>query len=284
VPLAQPRPSFPLVGPPWYSCQAFLPSHTRRVRFAVAWLGASPTGFTVRRGSFLPCSSVTRALSKSLRICADREDADPSAPPNTPCTRPPCWRDFSRQPVPTAHSVYRVALVGRRVMFTVGQAAFLVSGFRSAAQRRLHQQRAYTAVPLIKPRPSSSLVDPQWHSSQPLRVPHPRRACLPSLAVALRPWLHGVPRLILAVPARDRGAAKVVAADVCRPRSCHPGRPAQHPMHPTALSLRFFILACADRSWRLTPLYSTGGRLSFTVRQLPSMPCLIECPLSRIVI
>jgi hypothetical protein len=72
---------------------------------------------------------------------------------------------------------------GGRLSFSVGQAAFLVSGFRSAAQRRLHQQRAYTAVPLIKPRPSSSLVDPQWHSSQPLRVPHPRRACF---AVARR--------------------------------------------------------------------------------------------------
>jgi hypothetical protein len=39
----------------------------------------------------------------------------------------------------------------------------------------------------------------------------------------------------------------------------HPCRPAQHLLQPTALSLRFSITAYADRSWRLTPLSSSGG-------------------------
>jgi hypothetical protein len=87
----------------------------------------------------------------------------------------------------------------------------------------------------------------------------------PSLGLALRLWLHGSTRLILAVRVRVEGTAKGIAASVCRLRSCHPGRPAQHSLQPTALSLRFFILAYADRSWRLTAHYSTGGRLSFSV-------------------
>jgi hypothetical protein len=70
----------------------------------------------------------------------------------------------------------------------------------------------------------------------------------PLFSVALRPWLHGSARLILAVRVRVERTAKVVAADVCRPRSCLPGRPAQPSLQPTALSGRFFIVACADRS------------------------------------
>jgi hypothetical protein len=89
----------------------------------------------------------------------------------------------------------------------------------------------------------------------------------PLCSVALRSWLHGSTRLILAVLGRVEGAAKVVAGGVCRPRSVHLGRPAQPSLQPTALSLRFFILVCADRSWQLTPLYSSGGRLSFSVRR-----------------
>jgi hypothetical protein len=62
-------------------------------------------------------------------------------------------------------------------------------------------------------------------------------------------------------------------AGVCRPPSGHPCRPAQHLLQPTALSLRFFILVYADRSWRLTPLYSSGGRLSFSV----GLAALVVC-------
>jgi hypothetical protein len=202
VPLTKPRRSSSVVGPPSCSCQPRLARHPCRVRFAVAWLGASPTGCTVRRGSFLPCSSVTRALSKSLRICADREDVDPSAPPNTPCTRPPCCCDFSRQPVPTAHSVYRVALVGRRVMFTVGLAAFSVCCSSPSAQLASINNagelpcRAHTRVHHLLS--SKRRGTPASHRLPLTRAAH----ASPLFHIALRLWLHGSARLILSVRVR----------------------------------------------------------------------------------
>jgi hypothetical protein len=98
----------------------------------------------------------------------------------------------------------------------------------------------------------------------------------PSRGLALRHCLHGSPRLILAVLARAFALPKALRR--CVPtEGGHPCRPAQHLLQPTALSLRFSITPCADRSWRLTPLYSSGGRLSFSVSPL-LLPFLAHPP------
>jgi hypothetical protein len=63
----------------------------------------------------------------------------------------------------------------------------------------------------------------------------------PSRGSALRHCLHGSPRLILAVLARALALPKALCR--CVPtEGGHLGRPAQHLLQPTALSLRFFIL------------------------------------------
>jgi hypothetical protein len=59
---------------------------------------------------------------------------------------------------------------------------------------------------------------------------------------------------------------------VCRPRSVGPGRPAQHLLQPTALSLRFFTLAAAAAPSRLGAL-SPRPRLSATV----GLAALVVC-------
>jgi hypothetical protein len=123
--------------------------------------------------------------------------------------------------------------------------------------------------PVLHPQPSAHPRVPAFHRVFLTRSTH----ASPPFHVALRPRLHGLARLILAVLGRVEGTARGIAADVCRPRSVHPGRSAQHSLQPTALSGRFSTSSCADRSWRLTPLYSSGGRLSFSVGRQPGSAC-----------
>jgi hypothetical protein len=82
-------------------------------------------------------------------------------------------------------------------------------------------------------RSSARLLTPASHR---MHLTHAAYAS-PSLGLALRLCLHGSARLILAVLGRVEGTAKGIAASVCRLRSCHPGRPAQHLLQPTATSL-----------------------------------------------
>jgi restriction system protein len=291
VPLAQPRPSFPLVGPPWYSCQAFLPSHTRRVRFAVAWLGASPTGFTVRRGSFLPCSSVTRALSKSLRICADREDADPSAPPNTCCSRPPSRCDFPSQRVPTILLLHTRVLVGRRLSATVGQAATLThqallplrnatstssASSGAPARRQMRIARIRIAPPLRVQRASPVLARLTHGYCSPCPpVPVALHRCpmhaarswrVPTAAMPTRP-LRPTPA------AADRPVGAIFHASVCRLLvAAHTallvGRPAE--------LLRWAALFLDSTSTRIIPAATATTRTPMSKAILPTYDAFME--------
>jgi hypothetical protein len=156
----------------------------------------------------------------------------------------------------------------------VGQAACSVCDLQFSSS-----VRASTGIGRELPCPSPNRVG-HLLSSTHHGVPAFHRVCRtrrshasPVLHAALRHRFHGSTRLILAVLGRVQRAAKVVAGGVCRPGSCHPGRSAQHSLQPTALSGRFSTPSCADRSWRLTLQYSSGGRLSATVGQAAFCGC-----------
>jgi hypothetical protein len=150
--------------------------------------------------------------------------------------------------VPTAFPVHTVALVGRpaeRHRWAGGFLRLLLQSVCSALASTSNAREPACPSPnrfghlLWSTHPGA----PATHRWSLTRAAY----ASPLLGVALRPWLHGSPRLILAVLCRERCDAKVVAADVCRPRSCHPGRSAQPSLQPTALSGRFFTSPCADR-------------------------------------
>jgi hypothetical protein len=171
----------------------------------------------------------------------------PGRQPNTRCSRPPSRCDFSSWRVPTAFLLHTAVLHGRPaellrwaggflgVLLQFGSSALASSG----NERELLCSSPNRVGHLLSSTPRGA---PATHR---LPVTHIADAS-PLLGLALRLWLHGSPRLILAVLGRVEGAAKVVAGGVCRPRSCHPSRSAQPSLQPTALSLRFSTTACAD--------------------------------------
>jgi hypothetical protein len=180
-------------------------------------------------------------------------------PPNNACSRPPCRSDFPRSAVPSGVAAYTRVLVGRRLTQAVGLAAFSGCCFSSPPHGPPLRAALRSDRRPHKPRTPSALVGPPSRSCQPPRVPHAQYACFAAVPRRASPL---VARLDTADSCRAGPcicAAKVVAPDMCRPRSCHPGRSAQPSLQPTALSLRFSTPARADCSWRLTPRYSSGG-------------------------
>jgi hypothetical protein len=176
------------------------------------------------------------------------------------CSRPPCRGDFSfqqraqRQPGLHSRTRWAAADAGR---WAGGFLGLLLQSVCSALDSTSDAQEPLCRSPN---RVSHLLSSPHRGAPATHRLPVTHVAyASPLCSVALRSWLHGSPRLILAVPVRVQGAAKVVAGGVCRPGSCHPYRPAQHLLQPTALSLRFSIIACAECRWRSTPALSSGG-------------------------
>jgi hypothetical protein len=153
-------------------------------------------------------------------------------------------------------------------MFTVGLAALVVCSSSPSAQRvpppatHLNRRARHTTVSVIcARRPALAFLPATVCISHTSRMLRHRSAWRFATACTAH---HGSFLPCSPVPLRCQRRC----AGVCRPKRGHPGRSAQPSLQPTALSLRFSTIGCADRSWRLTPLYSSGGRLSFSVSRL----------------
>jgi hypothetical protein len=211
-----------------------LARHPCRACFAAVARRASPQTSRLATADSCRARPCGRRCQRRCIWCVPTERT-PTRPlrPTLAAADRPVWAIFHLdvcRPLVAAHTV---VLVGR-LSFSVGQAACSACDlqFSSSARASTHNARELLCR-------SSNRVG-HLLSSARLLVPASHR-CLftctayasPPLPVALRLWLHGSARLILAVRVRVQRTAKVVAGGVCRPRSCHPGRSAQPSLQPT---------------------------------------------------
>jgi hypothetical protein len=207
------------------------------------WLHGSPRFTLAVLGRVERAANVIAADVCRPRSVHPGRPAQPSLQPTALSLR------FSMPRVPTASPVYSLALTGRPAELLRWAGGFLGLRLQSVCSARASTSDAQEPLCPSPNRVSHLLSSPHRGAPATHRLPVTHVAyASPLCSVALRSWLHGSPRLMLAVPVRVQGAAKVVAGGVCRPKRGHPCRPAQHLLQPTALSLRFFILVYADRS------------------------------------
>jgi hypothetical protein len=245
--ITQPGTPSALVDPPWLSCQSPCVLHSRRVCFAVARLGPSPLPARLTTAHSCRARPCLCAAKGAAQVCADRKEVTPAAPPNTCCSRPPSRCDFPCRRVPSAggglhRRSHRAAAERHRWAGGFLGLRLQLGSSRPASIGSTHEPPCPSHNRARHLRSSARLLTPASHR---MHLTHAAYAS-PSLVLALRLCLHGSARLILAVLGRVEGTAKGIAASVCRLRSCHPGRPAQHSLQPTALSGRFSTTSCAD--------------------------------------
>jgi hypothetical protein len=144
-------------------------------------------------------------------MCANRKNADPAAPPNPRCSRPPCLGDFPRHPVRTVRLLHSVALAGRSAELLRWAGGFLglllqfgSSALAASCSARERVCRSHN--PVLHPQPSARCGTPASHR---VHLTHAAYAS-PSLGLALRFCLHGSTRLILAVHVRAFALPKSV--------------------------------------------------------------------------
>jgi hypothetical protein len=155
--------------------------------------------------------------------------------------------------------------LGRRVMFTVGQAAFSDSGSSSAPQRLPPRAVPVNRRPLVQSCPSSALVEPPSRTSHAPLTPHTRRVCFAVAQLGASPQASRLDT-VHSCRARPCGRRCQRRCSWCVPTEKLPPRP----LRPTLAAADrpvwaiFHLVVCRVLS-RSTPASSSGGRLSFSV-------------------
>jgi hypothetical protein len=191
----------------------------------------------------------------------------------------PVWAIFHAVSPRTASQSTKSLLGGRRVMQAVGRHlpldgnrtvwCLVLPRLGSAVSSHRRSPALPNARPAVAP-PLRGLATRYGRAGRSASlIPLGRRSpaisrilCPPPLASVAYARAAGLHSFHSVQPPAARALPRLAAPS-------HPNRRcAQHPLQPTALSVRFSTSSCADCSWRLTSASSSGGRLSFSVGPL----------------
>jgi hypothetical protein len=182
------------------------------------------------------------------------------------CSRPPCCCDFSFQ-----YNAQRHLSLHRGPRRAAADAGRWAGGFLGLLLHFACAARTSTGNAREPPCRSHKRVH-HLLSSTHRRSPATLRLFLttspyasPLCHVALRHWLHGAARLILAVLARAFALPKAVRLMCADRQAATPAAPPNTCCSRPPSRCVFPSSCCANRPWRSTLPYPPGGRLSTTV-------------------